>query len=63
MSIVYEKPMIFVNDDLSEGVYMASGAGCYTAWGNIHQTPEIGRGTYVIQLDGLHNAGDGLHSK
>lgn len=59
MSKIYEKPMIFENDDLSEGVYLASGAsGCYTAWGSIHQTPQIGRGTYVIQLDGKHNAGD-----
>lgn len=57
----YEKPMVFVNDEFAEGVYMASGVGsaCYTASGNITQRPETGRPTYVIQLNGRHDAADG----
>ncbi len=61
MKKVYEKPMILTNDDLSEGIYMASGVGsaCYTAWGRIEQTPSTGRGNYVLRLDGKHAATDG----
>ncbi|MBP7176823.1 MAG: hypothetical protein KBA53_11515 [Thermoclostridium sp.] len=58
MKTFYEKPRVLKNDDLSEGVYMASGTGsaCYTAWGTKTQSPQEGRGTYVFQLDGKHNS-------
>lgn len=61
MSKSYEKPVILVNDDLAEGVYMASGSGsaCYSASGAIRQVPETGRNNYVIQLNGTHHATDG----
>ena len=48
------KPMIFTNDDIFEGVYAAS--GCYTASAHIHQWPETGREDYRIQVDGVHAA-------
>ena len=51
---MYNKPMIFGTNDLAEGVYAAS--GCYTAKAYIHQTPEIGRGDYRIQVNGEHKA-------
>ena len=50
------KPMILENNDLSEGVYAASGDGCYTASAYIHQTPETGREDYRIQVNGVHAA-------
>jgi hypothetical protein len=59
MNITYEKPIIFENDEISEGVYLASGgtsSGCYTASGIIHQTPHGARGFYSIQINGTHNA-------
>lgn len=48
----YEKPSVMQNGSFTEGVYMAS--GCYTANAYIHQTPETGRDTYVIQVNGRH---------
>ena len=38
----YEKPIVAVIENQSEGIYMAS--GCYTTTATIHQRPEIGRG-------------------
>lgn len=52
----YTKPVVTVNDNISEGVYMASGVGCYTASAEIKQTPGTGRGDYRIQVDGKHDA-------
>ena len=52
----YAKPVVTVDNGLAEGVYAASGAGCYTASANIHQTPETGRGDYRIQVDGKHSS-------
>lgn len=48
----YEKPAVLTNGSFTEGVYMAS--GCYTANAYIHQTPETGRETYVMQVNGRH---------
>ena len=52
----YKKPVVTVDNELAEGVYAASGAGCYTAGAYIHQTPQTGRGDYRIQVDGKHSA-------
>ena len=52
----YEKPVIVINEELSEGIYASSGAGCYTVNAYIVQIPQIGRGDYRIQLDAIHNA-------
>ena len=52
----YAKPVVTVDNGLAEGVYAASGAGCYTASAKIHQFPETGRGDYRIQVNGQHNA-------
>lgn len=52
----YSKPVVSVDNGLAEGVYAASGAGCYTASAYIHQTPQTGRGDYRIQVDGDHHA-------
>lgn len=52
----YEKPIVIINEELSEGVYTASGAGCYTVTAYITQIPQIGRGDYRIQLNAIHNA-------
>ena len=57
----YEKPMLVQTEQMSEGVYLASGADgdggtCYTTTARIHQTPETGRGDYRIQVDGHHSA-------
>lgn len=51
---VYKKPVITIDEGITEGVYAAS--GCYTASAAIHQTPETGRGDYRIQVNGVHNA-------
>lgn len=53
--ITYEKPMLRVNEELTEGIYMASGS-CYTASGYITQSPQLGRGNYVIHLDARHDS-------
>ena len=52
----YERPIIAINDETTEGVYAASGDGCYTVTTNIHQKPETGRGDYRIQVNGKHQA-------
>lgn len=52
----YKKPVVTVDNGLAEGVYAASGAGCYDASAYIHQTPETGRGDYRIQVKGKHHA-------
>lgn len=64
----YEKPVILANEDVSEGVYTASGddggsdEDCYSVTAYIHQWPETGRGDYRIQVNGVHAAGNGHHS-
>ncbi len=50
------KPMILTNEDMAEGIYAASGDGCYTTTAYIHQKPETGRGDYRIQVDAKHHA-------
>jgi hypothetical protein len=50
----YSKPVVLVNEDMAEGVYAAS--GCYTVEANITQSPEVGRGTYVIHASARHAA-------
>lgn len=52
----YSKPVVSVDNGMAEGVYAASGAGCYSASAYIHQTPQTGRGDYRIQVDGDHHA-------
>ena len=52
----YSKPVVSIDNGLAEGVYAASGAGCYEASAYIHQTPQTGRGDYRIQVNGHHNA-------
>lgn len=63
----YERPVAIANDELAEGVYMASGDSicdddCYTVTAHIHQTPETGRKDYRIQVNATHAAPDGHHS-
>lgn len=66
MKKAYERPFAIVNEEISEGVYMASGdsysANCYSVTAKIHQKPEIGRGDYRIQVDAKHAADDKHHS-
>lgn len=52
----YVKPVISVDNGMAEGVYAASGAGCYSATTEILQKPETGRGNYVIKVNGKHKA-------
>ena len=54
--MAYSKPVAVPVEDMAEGVYMASGSGCYTASAYIHQTPQTGRGDYRIQVNGVHSA-------
>lgn len=64
----YEKPLALANNELAEGVFMASGtvagAGqdCYEVTAYIHQTPETGRGDFRIQVNAKHAADDNHHS-
>lgn len=52
----YEKPTALVNNDLAEGVYMASGVepGCFQVEATMSQSPELGRWNYVINVNGTH---------
>ena len=52
----YSKQVVSIDNGLAEGVYAASGAGCYEASASIQQTPQTGRGDYRIQVNGHHNA-------
>ena len=52
----YSKPVVTVDNESAEGVYTASGAGCYETTAYIHQTPQTGRGDYRIQVNGKHKA-------
>lgn len=49
----YEKPIVLVNDEASEGVYAAS--GCYTVTADMHQEIQNGRADYRIQVNGVHD--------
>lgn len=62
MKKTYESPIVTANEELVEGVYMASGDDCYTVTARIHQKPETGRGDYRIQVDGKHAATDNHHA-
>lgn len=59
----YEKPMLVKTEQMSEGVYLASGSDCYTASGWIAQRPQLGNEVYTIQLNAQHVATDGHHSE
>lgn len=50
----YERPTIIIDDELSEGVYAAS--GCYAVTAKVHQKQQVGRGDYRIQVDGVHDS-------
>ena len=52
----YAKPVVTIDSGLAEGVYAASGAGCYTASAYVKQVPETVRGDYRIQVNGKHSA-------
>lgn len=55
----YTKPVIVMNNDVTEGVYLASGAdaSCYTIDATIvNQTPTEGRKNYVISINATHAA-------
>lgn len=52
----YERPVVKIDAGLAEGVYAASGTGCYTTTAYIHQVPQTGRGDYRIQVNGQHHA-------
>ena len=51
----YVKPVVAANEGLAESIYMGSG-NCYTFNARITQTPETGRDTFVVQMDGNHSA-------
>lgn len=55
MNNEYQKPVVVINEELSEGIYAASG-NCYSIIAYITQSPVVGRGDYRIQLDAIHNA-------
>lgn len=57
----YTKPIVVINEEMAEGVYTASG-DCYSVQAFIHQKPETGRGDYRVQVNGVHDAGNGHHS-
>ena len=44
----YKKPVVLLNEELSEGVYAASG-DCYTCSGKVVQKPATGMLNYVVQ--------------
>lgn len=52
----YVKPVVEIDNGMAEGVYAASGTGCYTVSAYIHQKPEIGREDYRIQVNANHHA-------
>ncbi len=58
MNEKYERPVVLANEELTEGVYAASGNGgdCYSVSYYIHQKPETGRGDYRIQVNAVHDA-------
>lgn len=62
----YNKPIVN-SIGITEGIFAASGSSdtieeetCYTANAYIHQTPELGRDDYRIQINGQHH---GDHTK
>jgi hypothetical protein len=54
--MTYSQPVVLEVEDFAEGVYMASGGGCYSVDAYITQTPETGRGDYRIQVNAHHHA-------
>ena len=65
MNKTYKKPLVLLNEELSEGVYAYSGAGgydCYVVEPHIVFRPETGRENYCIQANATHAAANGHHS-
>ena len=58
----YSKPVVAIDNGMAEGVYAASGNGCYTSDAYIHQVPQTGRGDYRIQVN-AHHSQDAGHTK
>lgn len=62
---MYEKPMIIASDDLSEGVYLASGSSDENCWRvtvkRSHQHPVCGRKSTKFQIDMQHLIKDQSH--
>ena len=56
----YEKPIIKINEELAEGIYLAS--GCFVATAEVVQSPELGMNCFCIQMNASHNAEDNHHS-
>lgn len=54
----YEKPVAMINEDMSEGVYAASGWGqsssCWTCSGDGKQESEVSRTDWRFQINGSH---------
>ena len=57
----YKKPIVLLNEELSEGIYAASG-DCYTCSGKVVQKPATGMLNYVVQFDAKHGPGADHHS-
>lgn len=56
---MYEKPVVLNSEEMAEGVFTASGnsgGDCYTTTAYIHQTPEVGRDSFVVQVNARHDA-------
>lgn len=54
----YEKPTALVNNDLAEGVYMASGVAgsdCYTADVIRESEPAVGKAYYTFRVKSAHS--------
>lgn len=53
----YERPIVMINEDLAEGVYAASGDGCWTFTYTLTPNNDVfSEGTGCeIQVDGFHN--------
>lgn len=60
MKSTYQKPIVLLNEELSEGVYASSGCFTVDAW--VQQRPAVGMDYYVIQAKATHDASDNHHS-
>ena len=58
MKTAYTKPIVLNNEELAEGVYAASGNGCYNISAKVVQKPATGMLNFVVQFDAAHDAKD-----
>ncbi len=59
--IRYERPVVLLNDEMAEGVYMASGDAYTETWDKVER-PDLGKDQYCFQVNAKHHPKEHDHN-